>query len=867
MPWPLLGCQQDGTVCFANDAFASLIGASTQELLGRSVADLGEAEPGEVSIFEIFHHVEEGLDWAGTWYLQTRQGKQPLDITVEADPDAVGRFWIIGLEGAHATGKTRLSSHSDLRLLKIILDHTLDHIFFTDVEGRIILANAAFQRALGIPKPDQEVGHRPEEYLSEESALRFEEARKQVWATLRPVINHESELIFQNGQKRWMQTTHAPVLDRYGRCIGVLAVSRDISDIVATQDELRSALRQAEEASRVKTQFIANVSHEIRTPINGIIGMAELCRSHQTSLEAQRNLETILSCSSTLLGLVNDILDFSRLESKQFELETMPFDLLRCVEEVCEQFAPAISQRNLVAGVYYDPRTVRTVAGDARRLKQVLGNLLGNAIKFTEAGEVGVIVRDRGSDSGYRNVEIEVFDTGIGIEPSKLDQIFESFRQADASIHCRYGGAGLGLSITRELIERMNGTISVASQPNEGSRFRVALPLAEVGTHSAPRWGVPVTGVSIVDHAPGRRQHLGELFAALDLPARGYGAMQELPDDVLADPDHCVMVAELCLNNWLAAVPPKGVLSCWVVELCQQSENSLTRFVHPLFKRLTGPFVPTRLRQLLENWSEASIVADHIETADLESMTPIQILLVEDNLINQEVQQRRLARLGHEVLIAGNGVDAVEAFTRQNFDLVLMDLQLPDIDGFEITRALRQREREGEQRSIIVGLSAQSSREDQTKCFASGMDDFLAKPILGDDLRNLIVKWFAEFNNSAEMFENEPSYDPHAWSSRMNQEDREDFCAAAQVFLQYAASERERATNACLTENWNQLEELAHGIKGSAGLLGAFRLQGLANRLENIAKTGQTADLPKAQEALLAEFDHVARELKNFLDS
>jgi signal transduction histidine kinase/CheY-like chemotaxis protein len=517
---------------------------------------------------------------------------------------------------------------------------------------------------------------------------------------------------------------------------GIQASKRLIRD---QADLLTTARDAALQASRLKSEFLATMSHEIRTPMNAVLGLTEVMLDTKLDDEQRDMLETVRRSGDSLLEILNDILDFSKIESGMIELDPQPFAVRTCIEEAMELLAQRAAERRVE--LYCDqPRDVPNwVIGDASRVRQILVNLISNAVKFTRDGEVVIQVRQATGPDREPCLRIVVRDTGIGIPEERRDRLFKPFSQVDASTTRRFGGTGLGLVISKRLVGLMGGTIEVESEPDRGSEFSVTLPAPPApGTPMEVRFGVSsLEGrhLLMVHQHAGARAILTRDAGAYGVPMRAAGSLTEALAWVRAGErfDAALLDARVVeregtsdLAEIRASLDGPTVLMTLPGEVSGRDLADLPlRIGRPLRARRLGPL-------LVRAWTERardpnvarSRPAGHLERT---ASHPLQILVAEDNLVNQRVIVSMLTRLGHRVDVVDDGSTAVEAVQRQRYDLVLMDLQMPKMDGLAATRAIRAL---GGHASLvrIVALTANAMKEDQSQCLGAGMDDFLPKP-------------------------------------------------------------------------------------------------------------------------------------------
>ena len=762
-----------------NQPLADFSGVTMDEMIGKRfdeiTQDAAAAAQGETQDQAIFAG-EEHTSLLGTplrdsndhvhWFHILRRA-----ITIEGEHGSE-RYLI----GAALDVSDRVAAEAALAeehaLLRTIMDHIPGYVYIKDRESRIVTANVAHVRLLGAESLDDIVGKTDFEFYPYATTAPFYVAEQEIMRTETPIIGRAASG-YHNGEQRliWLLESKLPLYDAEGKVKGLVGISSDITELKQTEQELTRAKDAAETATRVKSEFLANMSHEIRTPLNAMIGMTALLLDTELNEEQVDFVDTIRQSGETLLAVINDILDFSKIEAGMLILDEHPFDLIQCIEGAMWLFGKTAADRATDLAYFVDADVPTQLVGDSMRLRQILVNLTANAVKFTENGEIVLNVTldepAAPADDDAVVLRFSLRDTGIGIPADRLNYIFDSFSQVDATTTRRFGGTGLGLAISRRLTETMGGRMWVESEPMRGSTFwftltlrRAAAPAIPARPATAPDADghvVPARdGTTLPDVLSGRRALVIEAPSAsrrmLVDNLSHWGMAVRVYDDsaaaradraALADGDIVFVGVPFAgaVQTLLHQAAPASAQRTPLVLLSNLGSNAAGRRSGDdgVDGVLHKPYKQSVLLNVVANVLAAKAVTTapaHVAnkrafpTIDMGAR---KILLVEDNMVNQKVALQMLGRLGLDVDAVANGREAVEALHARDYAIVLMDAHMPEMDGLEATRQIRA-DLPPARQPYIIAMTADAVDDYRTRCLNAGMNDFVTKPVRIDVL-------------------------------------------------------------------------------------------------------------------------------------
>ncbi|MCS6293375.1 MAG: PAS domain S-box protein [Nitrospira sp.] len=768
---------------------------------------------------------------------------------------------------------------------KAMLDNAGHAIISATPDGIIRLFNPAAESLLGY-RADELIGKQTPAVFHdlEEVSARASLFSAELGVTVEPGFDvfveksrrglpneHEWTYIRKDGTRLTVLLNVTALRNAEGEITSFLGIASDITSLKIVERELISAKEAAEAASVAKSQFLANMSHEIRTPMNGVLGLAALLRQTPLNPKQQRLTDTIVRSGNSLLDIINDILDFSKIEAGKLELEYTDFHLRMLVDDVLELFAAPAHQKHLELIADVADSVPAFVKGDPARLRQILINLIGNAIKFTALGEVIVSIVSIADGENQSVLCFSVKDSGIGIPPDALRSIFQPFSQADGSTTRKYGGTGLGLAIAKQLVAFMGGELWAESQMGSGATFffTVHLAYSHLGSTGAlgSKQALPNQRVLVVDDSPTARRSLDRQLRSWGLTSTvaesGTAAVQLLANAVHDGLPYDTVVIDLdmpgmngletvhAIRDTLQHHQPRVILLT-PVERVDTAEDHTGLIA----ATLTKPVRPSDLHRALSGQTVSVSSSPHHATQ--EERTPAKpqgsILLAEDNAVNQEVTLGMLEVLGCTATAVENGRRAIDLLASQSFSVILMDCQMPEMDGFEATRVIRQQEQQTGTRIPIVALTAHALQGDRELCLVAGMDDYLSKPFTIEQLRTVLYRWLPSSSHPTRVGARQapiaPSptpapqtdqspVDPKSWDSitSLQRPGQPDLLAKViGLYLKDSQGLVDKILAATQGKDFASLRDTAHSLKSRSATLGAWHVANLCKQLETGAR-------------------------------
>lgn len=851
-PTAIATLARDGRVLAVNPAFTRLFGYQNDEIIGQSVNDL-IVPPDQLS---------EALRLEGlvgkdgsivTEQQRQRKDGSPVTVRISAARAAKGEGALFVLYDDITTIKlTEIRLKEAEAQYRSLVETASDLVWQVDREGRWTFVNATGRQIYGLP-PEAMLGNPFTNQVHPDHLETDVAAFAEVLAG-RELTDHETVHRDVRGESRHLSFSARPLRDATGQVVGASGTARDVTERVLTRHALEKAREAAEQSALVKSAFLANMSHEIRTPMNGILGMVDLLLDTRLDGEQRQAAEMVRDSGESLMKIINDILDFSKIEAGRVELETIEFEPAALIESAARLLGVKAFERGLELHCEVDPSIPRVVLGDPGRIRQVLHNLVGNAIKFTHQGEVGVTARLVDGTGDQARIRIGVRDTGIGIPTDKIKAIFEEFSQADVSTTRQYGGTGLGLSITSRLVSMMGGELTVVSTHGKGSEFSfsLVLPVVEDPSELPPGKPIALGGVPtlIIDDNATNRRIVREMLAPTGISAdeapdgatglerlraahRGGRAYRlVILDGQMPDLDGFDVAQQIRNDADLGSTRLMMLTSGGRPGDGQRCRDlGITGYLSkPTSRAELLETVVAVLRGEIPGAGKAPLITRHLIE---EQRVKIRILLAEDNPVNQVVAATMLRKRGHEVVVVENGQLAVEAASRERFDVILMDVQMPVMDGLAATRAIQALPEMAD--LPIIAVTAHALQEERDRCLASGMSGYLSKPFKPHDLFAIVESWDTTVlpEPPAVAEAPDPPVDLTGFRAAMAEAGvAEAVEAMLDVFLGDVPGRMETLEAAIVAGDSREIEATAHAFKSAAGAIGAKRLAEVLTTIE-----------------------------------
>jgi PAS domain S-box-containing protein len=740
---------REGRITFVNQPFCDLVGSSRESLINKTDYDLFPRELADkyrrddAMVFatgQSFHAIEQNRSGGITrffevWKVPVRSSDGPV-----VESQAV--FWDVT---DREENREALARERDL--LRTLMDSLPDLIYVKDAEGRFVTVNSAFREFCKIRSLEDVIGATTDDFVPPELVPQIRDEDSIVLAGGTPLIDREQEVRVSGSDIRTFAIFKVPLRDADGNIVGLVGIERDITNRKRNEEALRSARQAADAANRAKSDFLASMSHEIRTPLNGVVGITDLLIAGVPSEDQRNYLEIVRDSGESLMYLVNDILDFSKIEAGQLSLESTAVDLHDVLSGAMKPLALRAHEKDLELCCDIDPSIPSSVFADPVRLRQIVTNLVGNAIKFTSDGEVTLKVIKLKQEPDEVELQFSVKDTGIGIPADKVDHIFEAFAQADSSTTRIFGGTGLGLAIASRLVDVMGGQLDCDSKPGLGTtfHFRVTLRVAEKRETTDDHQRFRGCRVLVAEPNETNRQIIVRLLQSCSMDVVAVEAIDdaiaELKESSHVGTPFQYIVADSLLNlpKHFATDAKSGVPA--VIELVTTSSPEMRSAASPpsVVARLIKPVNRSELVRAFRPASETNNESDvPAEGALTDDIPPLNVLLAEDSPVNQMLAETILKMENHNVTLVTTGREAMEACKEKDFDLVLMDVQMPEMDGIDATKAIRNSEEGTGQHLLILAMTANAMAEDRDACLKAGMDGYISKPMRVDALRTAI---------------------------------------------------------------------------------------------------------------------------------
>ena len=795
-------------------------------------------------------------------------------------------FIIFGSHAQYTINKRKMAEaalRANEERFRRIVETTPDGYYEVDINGNYTYFNDSMCDLLGYSRVEM-TGMNQRAYLDDANSEKLLNAVNQVYRTGESVKALDWTFNRRDGSERFAESSITLISDSKGQPVGFGGFLRDATER-RQADALRQAKMAAETANREKSRFLANMSHEIRTPLNSIIGLIELMLETDLRPDQREDLDVVISSAYALLSLINNLLDFSKIDAGKFELENAPFDLRGFMKDTLRMMAMRTQTKGLELSYRVEPGTPDRLVGDPGRLRQVLLNLIENAVKFTDEGEVVAYVTSEKQTHSEANIRFSVEDTGIGIPKDKQESIFSAFKQVDAKITNRYGGTGLGLAVSSQLVKLMGGKFNVSSKTGQGSRFEFTADFKRLP--EAPRAGQPaaadfqgVTALVVDDNANSRRiakDILEEWQMEVEFASNAEEARQILSASGMSDRpvDLAFIDSDMpgsdgfALAQWVKDQKIKKlplIMMLTFPHLKRKTEFQQLNIKTSVIKPLNPSEVLNAVSVVLDKKTpEAAPPRKELEAKPFKFTQTLRILVAEDTPFNQTFILRLLEKNGFHPTLVENGQQAVDRFDPELFDVILMDVQMPEMDGFEATREIRKLEKQSGGHIPVIAMTAYATEGDRERCLAAGMDDYVSKPISASKLFKAIEVLIAPLESAPSIDEPKGDSLDRAGLMRSFENDHSLLKELVEIFINDYPQMLNTLRKSLETTDAKTFSRTAHSLKG---MLRNFQAEAAADTAFDLEKRGKQEQLDGVDqiiEILAEQLDQVARKLKDLI--
>jgi PAS domain S-box-containing protein len=882
---------------YASPRIKDLLGFEVEEVLGKTPFDLMPPEEAQRVAQRFQEIVKARKPFRRFERKALHKDGRIVVIETSGTPILDAEKNLLGYRGIDRDVTDRKEAEEALAferfLLSTMMGNSPDYIYFKDERSRFLRVSSALAKVFGLSDPAEAIGKTDHDFFGPEHAEEALADEQGVIRTGKPIVAKEEKENWPDGRITWVSTSKLPLRNPEGDIIGTFGISRNITERKHFEQKLQAAKEDAEAASRAKSEFLANMSHEIRTPMNAILGMTELVLDTPLTPEQRDFLTVVQESGNTLLALINDILDFSKIEAGKIVLEHAVFDVRETIGDAIKSLLVRADRKGIELGYHVHADVPRLLVGDRIRLMQILINLVGNGIKFTEKGKVVVTVDFETTPEDEVILHFAVTDTGIGIAEDKIDVVFEAFEQADTTTTRKFGGTGLGLPISSRLAALMGGRLWAQSEEGKGSTFHFTARVGKADEGAICRrptadWAaLENMRVLVVDDNETNRRILEEMLENWAMRPGSVANAKEALDGLSqakqgGDP-YRLLIADARLPDTDGFALAEQIVSdghrdCTVVMMLASDDcsNHIPRCEQlGIRSYLLKPVKQSELFDALMIAMGTLPEATADRKLTTQPIRPLQILLAEDSVQNQKLAVALLEKHGHTVKVANNGREALDAMQQHDFDLVLMDVQMPEMDGYSATKEIRDREKESGKHVQIIAMTAHAMKGDRERCLAAGMDSYVAKPIRAVTLFGVIRDVLGvevESPDEDEKSQREEEIDALppdgviCWSEALravkgNQN-------LLKIVVDTAAVEcpklLDQIGQAVEKADTMALKIAAHTLKGSVRYFGPSRAFDLAFELEKMGRDGQIEGANETLEMLKKEMAKFTKALQEY---